>query len=553
MSYEYEHAVPFEYKRYKLNKHIEFTDEIKVQLDNFYKYIDKLTTDNYSDNKGKLDTKKLTTDLSQMYAQIREEYIKPLVIKYYKYKNIAYTQNEVDFIFQCSYRLIEKFGLSQNNLSKIFGMKPNKFAKLGCFPKRSYDAYTKLNDVYARKSLIPNDTNSEGIRIAECINKTVQAVYNCSAFIGITNMLDVFANISATDTKAYVITRPVSVSANNNIDNIFAYPRFLFATANNLENNINDKSYVAGAIKRQIISFLKMQDNSVLKFSQICSDLLIDGNIDKSFIATSNIKSFNRDLEIYRNQIILLDDIEDGSYSSEYFEDDSILDEFGLEEVEEDEVNIYDEEELAEYLDGSIKRLKEKLTSNMSFANRKFEVSEFQDYKLAMFIMLQEKYKLYSDYSSGVCKSLNEDDKIKLASIFWIYEVLGLNNTSEVERDNVLKSLRTKSLLGYVDSLNKEIKKGGETHIFYESNDFNVKDILVKKQTIDMTYPVLLYIDADSYQLSNGNIVSLMQENNIIIVVKDRSDLASKIGFKVLDSTLNLYMLEVNDGNNKEV
>lgn len=68
-----------------------------------------------------------------------------------------------------------------------------------------------------------------------------------------------------------------------------------------------------------------------------------------------------------------------------------------------------------------------------------------------------------------------------------------------------------------------------------------------------MTYPVLLYIDADSYQLSNGNIVSLMQENNIIIVVKDRSDLASKIGFKVLDSTLNLYMLEVNDGNNKEV
>lgn len=553
MSYEYEHAVPFEYKRYKLNKHIEFTDEIKVQLDNFYKYIDKLTTDNYSDNKGKLDTKKLTTDLSQMYAQIREEYIKPLVTKYYKYKNIAYTQDEVDFIFQCSYRLIEKFGLSQNNLSKIFGMKPNKFAKLGCFPKRSYDAYTKLNDVYARKSLIPNDTNSEGIRIAECINKTVQAVYNCSAFIGITNMLDVFANISATDTKAYVITRPVSVSANNNIDNIFAYPRFLFATANNLENNINDKSYVAGAIKRQIISFLKMQDNSVLKFSQICSDLLIDGNIDKSFIATSNIKSFNRDLEIYRNQIILLDDIEDGSYSSEYFEDDSILDEFGLEEVEEDEVNIYDEEELAEYLDGSIKRLKEKLTSNMSFANRKFEVSEFQDYKLAMFIMLQEKYKLYSDYSNGVCKSLNEDDKIKLASIFWIYEVLGLNNTSEVERDNVLKSLRTKSLLGYVDSLNKEIKKGGETHIFYESNDFNVKDILVKKQTIDMTYPVLLYIDADSYQLSNGNIVSLMQENNIIIVVKDRSDLASKIGFKVLDSTLNLYMLEVNDGNNKEV
>lgn len=553
MSYEYEHAVPFEYKRYKLNKHIEFTDEIKVQLDNFYKYIDKLTTDNYSDNKGKLDTKKLTTDLSQMYAQIREEYIKPLVTKYYKYKNIAYTQDEVDFIFQCSYRLIEKFGLSQNNLSKIFGMKPNKFAKLGCFPKRSYDAYTKLNDVYARKSLIPNDTNSEGIRIAECINKTVQAVYNCSAFIGITNMLDVFANISATDTKAYVITRPVSVSANNNIDNIFAYPRFLFATANNLENNINDKSYVAGAIKRQIISFLKMQDNSVLKFSQICSDLLIDGNIDKSFIATSNIKSFNRDLEIYRNQIILLDDIEDGSYSSEYFEDDSILDEFGLEEVEEDEVNIYDEEELAEYLDGSIKRLKEKLISNMSFASRKFEVSEFQDYKLAMFIMLQEKYKLYSDYSSGVCKSLNEDDKIKLASIFWIYEVLGLNNTSEVERDNVLKSLRTKSLLGYVDSLNKEIKKGGETHIFYESNDFNVEDILVKKQTIDMTYPVLLYIDADSYQLSNGNIVSLMQENNIIIVVKDRSDLASKIGFKVLDSTLNLYMLEVNDGNNKEV
>ena len=72
-------------------------------------------------NQGKLNEDKLSpliTELSQQYASIRSEYIKPEVIAKYKYKQVAYTQEEIDFIFACSYLLIDKFNLSQANLLK---------------------------------------------------------------------------------------------------------------------------------------------------------------------------------------------------------------------------------------------------------------------------------------------------------------------------------------------------------------------------------------------------------------------------------------------------
>ena len=112
--------------------------------------------------------------------------------------------------------------------------------------------------------------------IARCINREVQAVYACSAFVGVSNMLDVFANISSTDTKAYVLTRPSVETEDNLIERWITYPRFLFATANNLENVTNYKSrrYFAGKIKEEVISLLRMKDNKILKYSRLCNDLI---------------------------------------------------------------------------------------------------------------------------------------------------------------------------------------------------------------------------------------------------------------------------------------
>lgn len=119
-------------------------------------------------NQEKLDEDKLSSlivELSQQYVSIRSEYIKPEVIAKYKYKQVAYTQEEIDFIFACSYLPIDKFNFSQEQVAKVFGFRSNKFAKLGIFPIRCHEAYTKLEDLSNRKSLVPNNPESKGIMI----------------------------------------------------------------------------------------------------------------------------------------------------------------------------------------------------------------------------------------------------------------------------------------------------------------------------------------------------------------------------------------------------
>ncbi|MDD7026407.1 MAG: hypothetical protein PUI46_04860 [Lachnospiraceae bacterium] len=553
MSYEYEHSVTCDFKKYKENKQIEFSANTKTQFDNYYCLIRDMDKAIILSNQGKLDEDKLSpliAELSQQYASIRSEYIKPEVIAKYKYKQVAYTQEEIDFIFACSYLLIDKFNLSQEQLAKVFGFRSNKFAKLGIFPIRCHEAYTKLEDLSNRKSLVPNNSESEGIMIARCINREVQAVYGCSAFVGVSNMLDVFANISATDTKAYVLTRPSVDTEDNLIERLIAYPRFLFATANNLENVTNYKSrrYFAGKIKEEVISLLRMKDNKILKYSRLCNDLIEAGEINGDFISTGNTKVFHRELIMYRNQVALLTDIQEGYYSSDYFEDTS-CDEYGL-GVDDIDFDIDDEDALIEYLQENIQELRDKLISKMSFANVKYDASFFHDYKISMLATLQEKYNIYSNYQSGVCNYLDDDEKVRLASIFWILEVLGLDETTEEKRESLFKYLKTKQLLGYVDSINKETKKDGETHIYYEEDTFDVQSIVSRCTSKDTIHPVLLYIDGESYKVTEDVLNTHLLNDNLVLVIRDRSDLARKRGLKVLSEELDLYMWEANDGEN---
>lgn len=98
MSYEYERSVTYDFKKYKENKQIEFSANTKTQLDNFYCLIRDMDKAIILSNQGKLNEDKLSSliaDLSQQYASIRSEYIKPEVIAKYKYKQVAYTQEEI--------------------------------------------------------------------------------------------------------------------------------------------------------------------------------------------------------------------------------------------------------------------------------------------------------------------------------------------------------------------------------------------------------------------------------------------------------------------------
>lgn len=101
-----------------------------------------------------------------------------------------------------------------------------------------------------------------------------------------------------------------------------------------------------------------------------------------------------------------------------------------------------------------------------------------------------------------------------------------------------------------VDSLNKETKKGGKTHLYYEEDTFDVQAIVSRCTSKDTIHPVLLYIDGESYKVTEDVLNTQLPNDNLVLVIRDRSDLARKRGLKVLSEELDLYMWEANDGEN---
>ena len=76
MSYEYEHSVTYDFKKYKENKQIEFSANTKTQLDNYYCLIRDMDKAIILSNQGKLDEDKpspLINELSQQYTNIKAE------------------------------------------------------------------------------------------------------------------------------------------------------------------------------------------------------------------------------------------------------------------------------------------------------------------------------------------------------------------------------------------------------------------------------------------------------------------------------------------------
>lgn len=554
MSYKYEQSIPFKYKQYTKLKVVTFTDEIRTQLDYYYQYIDSLCEEDYLSDKGKQDKHlSLIADLSDKYKELRDRYIKPVVEKQYKYKGLLYTQEEVEFIFICSYALIDKFGLSQAELAKIFGLNKNKFSKLGCFPVRCHDAYTMLDDVHRRKSLVPDDSNSRGIQIAECINKKVQAVYACSAFVGVSNDLDVFTNISSTDKKAYVLTRPSSDK--NFMRSLLSYPRFLFASANNFENIVGN--YKAGDVKRKIINLLMLKDSkedkknkeyeSVLIHSKYLRELLQFGDEYKKYCRDSQSTIFKRDLAKYRGQLELMSIID----ADDYYSDDIIYDTEYRKTVgiSADEINfdLEDEDALYDYLDESSQKVCVSLLKSFSYAGvSSFDEVLFEDYIYCMQMILVKNSKLLLQNESNSVCLLTEEEKIRLAAIYWILEVCGSEPMTEQKRDIILKYLKSKKLLSYFDAVNKEVKKGKELHLFYESEEFDINSILSGIVGIEDTSspPVLLYIDSDSYKLEMGYADSLVKEKNVVLVVRATEGFTDEWGMELLDKQLSLYIKE---------
>lgn len=567
MLYAYEHAVPFKYKKYTELKSVTFTDEIKTHLDDFYQYIDSICEDEYKDSKGKVDKDKLRTlivELASKYKELRNQYIKPVVEKEYKYKELLYTQEEVDFIFACSYPLLDKFNMSQSMLCEIFfgkqrerkfnpdtgkeewkRTKENKFSKLGCFPVRCHDAYTKLDDVSARKCLISNDSNSIGIQIAECINKEVQAVYACSAFVGVSNDLDLFANISTTDKKKYITTIS-SVSCGNDsakVQQVIGYGRYLFATANNIKNAKGES--INNEIKTAILKHLGMSDDKVLYESERLKDFLREGSEYVKYVRGDK-DSFDELLFEYRVYFNAFSEMQ------EYGElpDRDLNDDYG-EYLDESELQIeYIEDnfdEIYNWIEQKKLEIENTLIKRMSYAVVKnFDVDDFSDYVLCLFNRLIKKIEISVEQSTIIIDELSVDEKIQCIAIYWMCEMLWRGTINQDSPEQVKQYLKTKKLLTYFDAMNKEIGKGKKLHVVLEPDSFDILktvDELCERKTDD-NIPVMLYIDVKAYPNITDNMDKLINRSNLILIIRDADGITSKYNMRPLNKKLNLYYTE---------
>ena len=204
MHLDYIDDLPFEYLISDVNKDIKLSDKIKNEFNHYYINIRN------SNNK---DIDRWTQEAKRLKKLVESE-----ILESGNQKSI-YVTEYVQFIFGVSYLFFNKFHMTQKEVASILGMTTIKYSKLDISPYRCYSAFTKLDDKKKRKPLIPNDIDSEGIRIAECINKKVQIAMECAGF--------------------------------------------MFATANNFEN-IQGR-YVAGDVKRKIIELLDMSYKAVFR------------------------------------------------------------------------------------------------------------------------------------------------------------------------------------------------------------------------------------------------------------------------------------------------
>lgn len=336
---------PFEYEMYKKPLKISLSDEVKREFNYFYSRI------NDSDSLDIEELKEKYAAISKLViAEIREND-----------KKSIHAPEEIQFIFVCSYLLIKKYGVSQSKLASIWGMRENQSSKLDIYPYRSYDAYEKKD----YRSLSPLRKDSEGVRIAKFINKNIQAVHACYGFVGVTNDLDIFANISSTDHKSYILTEP-SAALNNDMMELkycLAHSRFLFATGNNLGNKIGD--YHAGDIKKRIDNLLRMRDGSILEKSAKISDMLLDGDEYKKYVATGDVYGFKKELDKYRGQMEMLQGMEEGRSPYDVADDDEYFEYIG---IDVGKIDIGNNVAFEDYLKENTKKLKSKLVRFLSYA-----------------------------------------------------------------------------------------------------------------------------------------------------------------------------------------
>ncbi|MEY8391447.1 hypothetical protein AALA98_08745 [Lachnospiraceae bacterium 45-W7] len=446
------------YKAHEANKEVLLSDTLKEEFNRLYKEIR---------DSGGLEKDKWAEDARRLKQDVCGE------VRQSGNSKSIYVSDYVDFIYGASCMLIARHGVSQAEAGRILGLGKGKFSKLGIYPKRSHKAYVKFDmDVNRRKSLIPNRDDTDGIRIAEFINENVAAAYECYGFAGVSNDLDMFANISIGGSKAYFLTKPSKHAMRNmaleEAARLFSVcrSRFLFATANNFDNDT--AMHKAGKIKDKIASLLKMEDGEGLltKSSRLRRLIKEGGGYEKNISCSRG--SFERVLDCYKSRGFINKSVVVG----EYVDEETVYDQELWKDAELD-FEIFKNtgektEDTKEWLEKSVREKEEELLGLLTYrlkGGQQPDMEAFSDWLgiLRDYQNCELGHELLGDSESGEEENYK---KIKAAAIFWILEVFADGKVSESRYAEAMEYLSTSRLLSYFDSLNKEAGEKSQLHLF---------------------------------------------------------------------------------------
>lgn len=552
----------FKYVIYKNAPTISLSSEIESKMDNLYNEIDKCN-DEIIDDSSRTNAKNsrrlykikpnIKSKWTTAYAEIHRDIVQQMKDEPRDSRNKPMV--ELEFIMACSYSLMSRFNLSQAEIAGIFGMQPSGYDKADLYPDLVCRAFKSVDG--ESLCLIPSDKMSRGIQIARYINENIQTAHACSYFLGITNDLDLFANVVSNDKKEFVLTRPTEID--NHFSVTYADARYRFACGNWIWRD--GKYIAAGVIKNRIIEMLDLKKLESNERIEIFRDLFKSETDLSQYMYEYSYVSFQELRSIYKKSFEIIerakeleitgipDDIEYtdplfGAISPDDFED-------ALERAEEKEVQkVLSSEEIVQmYVSEAEKRIDDVEDQLLDALNikklvkNKTPIVECMVYSLFKKIFRMDDNKDEDEYE-------NQIDK---AAAFWILEAFSDGDFSFEHFNNICQYLEKKSLLGFIDKLNAppNIRHGKQLesqkmHIHLEDDNVHLEELLEKYifnllKNKNPLRPMLLYIDMDDYKGDIATELSSICDYNVLPVIHSDEDLDGVCKLKIFDANLNLY------------
>ncbi len=565
----YKNALPFEFKIKSVS--IALSDKVKFEFNQFYNHI--------NEGCGQIDI--LIKELSEEYKNISVQVVDE--IRKAGNKKSVHVQEELEFIFICSYLLIDKYKITQKKVASIWGMKENEFSKLGIYPQRCHDAYNRQSLVGV-KSLSPLQDKPKGGEIAQYINQNIQAMYACCAFIGITNDLDIFANISCTDRMAYILTSPLDFTEKEDLERAnYAYARYVFALGNHLYDD-EGKLSSAVCIKDKIIDILKMKETAIwIRDNVLCDIFLKDIDLSSYLLDGYDYGSFwelKKRYKVVVEKVLMAETACDSDYLIGGLEYDEHFgaytmkpdDLYKIEPDSEEEGWNY-EEFICNHLEDARKEKKnleqqmcECLNLKQIFCVQNITIENWLNYvgdfvKEKCILKVSER-KADGDIKKKDIQPLFED-RIRAAACFWINEVFKgkQEEAMEEEVNKILDYLEQKEFLFYLNALNappaggkkkakQEEQKNIHIHMIAEKGNVleQIQDLHTNILSYKAERPILIYIDTKAHDLKKQDIQNILNAWNCILVVHDDKYMKDDdLGAKEKNSDLDLYILHIGE------